>query len=199
MMNDAIKMGVISDNPFDSFDRGQYKQTPRTWLTKTERPMLESVLHKEIPEEIYKATVYMLFMVYAGLRFEDAISFDYGQHIVDDERLVMVTDKEDEPLNIKLYPKLREIIVYVRDHPLQISNRDFNELMKVVATLAGIKKKLTAHVGRHSFGRLLAENKVDIKKAQKLLAHRDERSTRIYYHLMDTDIDDEVDDKLSNL
>ena len=63
--------------------------------------------------------------------------------------------------------------------------------------MAGIKKTLTAHVGRHSFGRMLAENGVDIKKAQKLLGHRDERSTRIYFHLLDTDVDKEVDDKLS--
>jgi site-specific recombinase XerD len=111
----------------------------------------------------------------------------------------MLTEKKDVLVNIKLYPKLREVVLFIRDHPLQMSNKDFNESLKTVTVLAGIDKHITAHVGRHSFGRILAENGVDKKRAQKLLGHRDERSTNIYYHMMDTDIDQEVDDKLGNL
>lgn len=200
MFEDAIKAkGIVSENPFDTFDRGQYKQTKRTWLDKGERLALEKLLYTEIGEELYKVVVYMLFMCYCGLRFEDAMIFNYDEHIVDDERLMMETGKEDESLNIKLYPKLREIVMWVRDHPLQTSNQEFNRWAKIAAAAAGIKKNLTAHVGRHTFGRILAENKVNEKKAQRLLAHRDPRSTRIYYHLLDTDVDDEVDERLSKL
>lgn len=199
MMNDAIKMKIIEENPFDTYDRGQYKQTPRVWLTKTERPKVEELLTQPIPEELAKVTAYLLLMCYAGLRFEDAMAFNYDEHIIDDERLVMVTGKEDEPINIKLYPKLREVILFIKERPLQMANKPFNNLLKVVATMAGIEKKLTAHVGRHSFGRLLAETGIDKKKAQKMLGHRDERSTNIYYHLMDTDVDNEIDSKLAHL
>ncbi len=199
MMRDAIKMGgIIDKNPFDNFDRGCYRQTTRTFLTKTERGRLEALLTGQpLPPELYKVVVYELFMCYAGLRFEDAMRFDYDVHVIDDERLVMETQKAKEQVNIKLFPKLREVLAYVREHPLSTSNQEFNAMLKVAAAMAGIDKKLTAHVGRHSFGRMLAENGVDIKKAQKLLGHRDERSTRIYFHLLDTDVDKEVDCKLS--
>ncbi len=199
MMRDAIKMGgIIDKNPFDNFDRGTYKQTTRTFLTKTERGRLEALLTGHpLPPELYKVVVYELFMCYAGLRFEDAMRFDYDIHVLDDERLVMETQKAKEQVNIKLFPKLREVLEYVRQHPLSTSNQEFNAMLKVAAAMAGIDKRLTAHVGRHSFGRMLAENGVDIKKAQKLLGHRDERSTRIYFHLLDTDVDKEVDEKLS--
>lgn len=198
MLRDAIKVGgIIDKNPFDSFDRGSYRQTTRTFLTKVERGKLEELLQKDVPADLYKVVVYELFMCYAGLRFEDAMAFNYEEHIVDNERLIMETQKAKELVNIKLFPKLREVVIYVREHPLSTTNQEFNAMLKVVASLAGIDKKLTAHVGRHSFGRMLAENGVDIKKAQKLLGHRDERSTRIYFHLLDTDVDKEVDDKLS--
>lgn len=190
MLRDAIKVGgIINKNPFDSFDRGSYRQTTRTFLTKVERGKLEGLLQKDIPADLYRVVVYELFMCYAGLRFEDAMAFDYNEHIVDDERLIMETQKAKELVNIKLFPKLREVLVYVREHPLSTTNQEFNAVLKVAACMAGIDKKLTAHVGRHSFGRMLAENGVDIKKAQKLLGHRDERSTRIYFHLLDTDVD----------
>ena len=200
MMNDALRIGgIIQENPFSKFDRGAYKQTQRTFLTKADRPKVEKLLTEPIPAELAKVVAYMLLMCYCGLRFEDAMAFDYTTHIVDDERLIMETQKKDVLVNIKLYPKLREIILFVRDNPLQLTNQQFNTMLKVVATMAGINKTLTAHVGRHTFGRLLAENGVAKEKAQKLLGHRDIRSTNIYYHMMDTDLDNEVDNKLAHL
>lgn len=200
MLNDAIKIGgYIDKNPFEVFDRGSYVQTPRTFLTKTDRPKVEKLMSEPIPEEVAKVTAYMLLMVYAGLRFEDAMSFDYNTHIIDDERLLMLTEKMDVLANIKLYPKLREIVLFIRDHPLKMSNRDFNDNLKIVSALAGLNKHITAHVGRHSFGRLLAEKGIPLEKAQKLMAHKDKRSTEIYYHMLDIDVDQEVDNKLGGL
>lgn len=200
MVGDALKMkGIIAENPFDEFDRGTYKQTRRTWLSQVERLKLEQLLHNPLPDMLQRVLVYQLFMCYAGLRFEDAMAFDYNQHIIDGERLIMNTEKEDEMVNVKLYPKLREILVLVREYPLQIANQTFNKHIKIAQEMAGVEKNLSAHVGRHTFGRMLAENGVDIKKAQKLLAHRDERSTKVYYHLIDKDVDKEVDEKLENV
>jgi site-specific recombinase XerD len=200
MMNDALKIkGIIDENPFETFERGRYFQGKRPYLLKSEREKIEKLLYKELPTDLYKTVVYFLFMCYAGLRFEDAMSFDYNEHIIEGERLVMVTDKEDEPINIKLFPKLREVVVFVKDNPLVMANGTFNKLLKVVAIMAGIKKNLSAHVGRHSFGRMLAENGIDKSKAQKMLGHRDKRSTDIYYHLVDEDIDKEIDEKLNNV
>lgn len=200
MMNDAIKVGgIIETNPFDVFDRGRYKQTKRGFLTKTERPKMEKLLNEPIPEELAKVVAYMLFMCYCGLRFEDALSFDYDTHIVDDERLIMMTSKKDVLVNIKLFPKLREVIMFIKDRPLKIANKEFNSLLRVAGTMAGVSTYLTAHVGRHTFGRILAENNIPKEHAQKLLGHRDRRSTDIYYHMLDTDVDAEVDSKLGNI
>lgn len=202
MINDAVRIGgIIEESPFgrDKFDRGSYKQTPRTFLTKSERTILEQKMNDPLPDMHRVILAYLLFMCYCGLRFEDALSFNYDQHVVENERIIMLTQKKEYQVNIKLYPKLRETLLFIRENPLQISNQKFNMYLKAVASLAGIEKKITAHVGRHSFGRLLAENGVDKSKAQKLLGHFDSRSTSIYYHMLDTDLDQEVDSKLGNL
>lgn len=49
--------------------------------------------------------------------------------------------------------------------------------------------KLTNHVGRHTYGCLLAESRVPMEVAQKLLGHKDIDSTKIYYKLRSHTVD----------
>jgi len=64
--------------------------------------------------------------------------------------------------------------------------------------MSGIDIKMTAHTGRHTFGATMAELDVPIERAQKLLGHKDRRSTSIYYHIKNKSLDIEMDkwDKL---
>lgn len=201
MMNDALKVGgIIKENPFDNFDRGKYKQTPPTFLRKSERIKLEEMLSNPMPDIYRQVLSYFLFMCYCGLRYEDALSFNFSRHVVDNERIIMDTQKKDYRVNIKLFPKLRELVAFITAHPISsMTNQAYNKYLAPIVAGAGINKKVTAHVGRHTFGRLLAETGIDKTKAQRLLGHHDSRSTDVYYHIEDEDIDREVEDKLGSL
>ena len=134
---------------------------------------------------------YFLLMCYSGLRYEDAITFKPAIHIIENERLVRKTSKgKGNIINIILYGRLREIVEMVKLFPLKMSNKKFNEWLQIVAAHSRINKHITCHVGRHTFGSFLPDAGISKEAAQKLLGHSDMRSTNIYYHMKDKNVDD---------
>lgn len=73
-----------------------------------------------------------------------------------------------------------------------------NKWLKIVAGMIdGTSVPLTAHVSKHTFGELLAEMEIPIDQAQKLLAHKDRRSAKVYYRIKDKTLDKTIDEKLN--
>lgn len=55
-----------------------------------------------------------------------------------------------------------------------------NQVLKQSAVRAGIKKRVTSHMLRHSFATHLLESGVDLRYIQELLGHRSSKTTEIY-------------------
>lgn len=201
MMIDALEMGgIIAKNPFDSFNRGNYINPAKLGLEIEECDLLEKLLQRpDVLIIVKKVTAYFLLMCYSGLRFEDAMCFDPEKHVTNNGRLMMITEKFGVPINIKFFNRLSNIIGFIKANPLKLSNKDFNTWLKVATALAGLKDiRVKPHDGRHTFGGILANMEVPEEQAQKLLGHRDIRSTRIYYHINNKTLDRSVD-KLNSL
>lgn len=202
MVLDALKMkGFISDNPFLEFDRGAYKNPVKLGIELVHCDLIEPLCTREdLPVIVRRVAIKFLLMCYSGLRYEDAMAFDPAIHVIDGDRIVMNTKKAGVNLNMKLYNRLSAVIGLLKDNLLpNLSNKEFNKWLKVVANLAGIGHvKLTCHVGRHTFGGLLAEMEIPEEQAQKLLAHKDIRSTRVYYHVKGKNLDKAMD-KMNDL
>lgn len=196
MTKDALKQGgIMVQDPFAEFDRGNYVQTDRVYLTIDECEKIFAIIPNEfVPADMRSVAIYFLLMCYSGLRYEDAISFNPSMHVIEDERLVRKTSKgEGNIINIKLYGRLREIVELVKQHPVKLSNKEFNGWLKLIAIHCCINKHFTCHTGRHTFGSFLADINAPIESAQKLLGHADIRATKVYYHIKQKNADDAAD------
>lgn len=194
MINIAIKTGgYIKESPFKDFDRGHYQQGKRNYLTIEDCDKIHSFIQATIPDQLKRVGYYYLFMCYTGLRFQDALyRFNYDQHVIDDERIIIDTQKCDVEVNLYIHQRLKIVLDFIRVNPLKICNKDYNKYLKVLGTMAGITIDLTAHVGRHTFGTTLADLDIPIERAQKLLGHKDKKSTEIYYHIRNKLLDQEM-------
>jgi len=103
-------------------------------------------------------------------------------------------NKRELPINkilkntLQSYVQWREI--HTHSNALFISNRGTRlSKMEIYATIvrraknAGIDKKISPHTLRHTFAVLLMQNKTDISMIQKLLGHKNPKTTAIYTHL----------------
>jgi site-specific recombinase XerD len=60
--------------------------------------------------------------------------------------------------------------------------------VKTAADRAGLTKRVGCHTFRHSFATHMLENGVNIRVVQELMGHADVKTTEIYTHVMEKDL-----------
>ena len=98
-------------------------------------------------------------------------------------------DDMDDALFIQILGKGKESekLAQKKDS-LRLTSRSVERIIKQYAVQAGISKKVTPHVIRHSFATDLLRNGADLRSVQMLLGHANINTTQIYTHVTDTEL-----------
>jgi len=146
-----------------------------------------------------KAIMELLFST--GLRVSELCSLDTDLDLTRDE--FSIRGKGDKVRVVFLSPAAKDAVrAYLKARkdmeealfvsvprkgksPTRLTPRSIELLMKTYAAKAGITKKVTPHVLRHSFATDLLSNGADIRSVQQLLGHASINTTQIYTHVTD--------------
>lgn len=66
------------------------------------------------------------------------------------------------------------------EKPTQYTSSSINQFLKYIAKDAGIRKRIYAHLGRHSYASLLVSGGTDLGIIQNILGHSNQKTTLIY-------------------
>ncbi|MFZ4500094.1 MAG: site-specific tyrosine recombinase/integron integrase [Minisyncoccia bacterium] len=135
-----------------------------------------------------------------GLRLAELCSLNRDLDLAKDEfsirgkgekiRVVFLSNEAKDA--IRAYLKARKdmedamFINIARNSPAaRLTPRSIERIVRECATKAGISKKVTPHVLRHSFATDLLSNGADIRSVQMMLGHANISTTQVYTHVTD--------------
>jgi len=144
-------------------------------------------------EDIDEIKDFFLFACYTGLRYSDLKQLHKRNFTQSEKGLVLELEHQQKtekplylPLSILFNGKPEKIIQPYLSREGFIVRRDakyLNKALKYIALSCGIKKNLTLHVARHTFGTMLASITGDPFIIQDLMSHSDIKTSMNYIHL----------------
>lgn len=135
-----------------------------------------------------------------GLRLSELCSLNHDLDLSKDEfsirgkgeKVRVVFLSEDAKTAIRAYLKTRKDMaepMFVNSSKNEsagrLTPRSIERIVKHYAIKAGISKKVTPHVLRHSFATDLLSNGADIRSVQMMLGHANIATTQVYTHITD--------------
>ena len=85
---------------------------------------------------------------------------------------------------LKVRPQLESETLFVNSRGSPLMRMEFWKYLKTYAERAGIRKRISPHVLRHSFATHLLDRGADLRAVQMMLGHAEIATTQIYTHVI---------------
>lgn len=193
-LNHAVRQGLMVVNPIALLDSGERPKSPegtREFLTVDEVKRL--MLTPRRTRAMERTAQAFLFACFCGLRVSDLTALRWSDIHRDGGKTFarLIVQKTRRLLTL---PLSAEAMSFLPDfshsggdaHVFRLPELSYaNKLLKRWAAEAGIQKKVTYHVARHTFATLCLTADVPIEVVSKLLGHRHIKTTQIYAKVID--------------
>ncbi len=183
--NQALNEGLIKENPFAGLS---FKGAPTQEISCLTELQIDALENYPWPSpRLLNTAKLFLFQCYTGLAYIDLYSLKpvHIDNINGKKWIRKSRHKSDISALIPLFPKALEILQdlkFFENGKLPVpTNQKYNESLKDVAQLAGIKNKLSSHVGRKTCGMILLNNGVSIEAVSRILGHSSIKTTQNFY------------------
>lgn len=196
LINEAINDGYMTADayPFRKFkirqEKGRHEFLTPDELRRLEAVRLADGRHRHVLDAF-------LFCCYTGLRYSDFCALSTPNIIpINRTRWLCMTMRKTNieiklPLALLFDGKVLEVIdryPSIEELAAIPSNCETNRLLAEVGRLAGVKKRFTYHLARHTCATLLVHQGVPITTVQKLLGHTSVKTTEIYSEILSNTI-----------
>ena len=192
-LNMAVREEIINSNPLTKINADEKIQRPestREFLTIEE---VKTLINTECKKPDLKRA--FLFSCFCGLRVSDIEAMTWGNLQADGDSTILrvMVKKTNNPLTLPLSAAAVKWLPErgnakqtdkVFNMPL-IEGNYYNVLLKEWVKSAGITKKVTFHVARHTFATLELTAGADLYTTSKLLGHSNVTTTQIYAKIVD--------------
>ncbi|RYG43302.1 MAG: hypothetical protein EOO01_21550 [Chitinophagaceae bacterium] len=188
VINEAVKLELITKYPFKDFVMPVYSQGVPEYLEKEEVKAIE----EKLPElnGLAHYGYWFLIACHTAYRVSDIIAFKPKEHIKK-ARIVVHTAKEGTIVSIPFTDKLRGYFEAIQYKPLGVAEETYREKIKTIAAAAGIKKDISTHTARHTAAVNMASAGLSLEVVAKILGHDDLRSTRVYFKIVNKKLDED--------
>jgi integrase/recombinase XerD len=198
---DLVRSGAIDCSPFRDLDMQlpRARQLPRT-LTRAETGRLVSRARRDcagqgpLAAKAFPAAV--LLLISTGLRVGELVGLRPSDFDPDQGGLHVLGKGRRERRVFVVDPALRRLVARLARRPgadslfapdgRAWSTEAVRRALRRFAEEAGVERRVTPHMLRHSCATLLLEDGVDLRVLQRLLGHENIATTALYAHVGDS-------------
>ena len=196
LLGRALKFGLIQTNPYDRM-KGEIKRgdvETVEFLTKDELERIEGLTLRE-GSMLAAARDMFVFQSYTGMAYSDMQGFRLDECRHDGDRWLLAKKRVKTGVTyyVQLLPQALAVVERYGGELPKVAVQVYNRNLKKIAEATGITKRLTSHVGRHTFATWALHEGVAIERVSKMLGHAKVTQTQRYAKVLAEDVYGEFD------
>lgn len=191
LLTDAYRKELIKSNPFESFNKPSPKSfSQRKYLVESE---IVQIVQADLPKWLHIARDLFLIQCHTGMCYADTQTLNRKMIVEEGGHRFIVRGrvKTHVAYRIMLLPIVEKIMERYGWECPKIAPNTYNRMLKRIGTLLGFDKKITSHVGRHTFATWALSKGVPIEIVSKMLGHSNITTTQIYAKILAKDVDNQ--------